>query len=220
MENSKFEIPWPVLAPLFVAAALVCAGSFPLDGCVVAFVAAHPGRTFHHAAQFFTRWGDFPPLVVYLVVSLVAARLLNRTVAIPVLKLMLYSAITGGLAANILRFLTGRARPSAKVPPGWYGMWSHGAWIGGQYQYSSFPSAHTAVAIATIIPLWLCLPARNRFLIALPATLAALCVAASRIVLNAHHLFDVLCGAWLGALLSVLICARFGLSTKKLAENR
>jgi membrane-associated phospholipid phosphatase len=57
--------------------------------------------------------------------------------------------------------------------------------------------------------LWLLLAGRTRIAVALPATLAALCVAASRILLNAHHLSDVLTSVWLGIVISALVCGRF-----------
>ncbi len=148
-------MPRPVRFILFPAGALLCAISFLFDGPVIAWVAAHPSRPIRQVAQFFTRWGDFPPIVVLLLLLLLVAWLLKRPFFTRILLLMLGSAIVGGLAANILRVLTGRARPSAKVPPGWYGLRDHGAWIAGSYGYSSFPSAHTAVAIACIVPLWL-----------------------------------------------------------------
>jgi membrane-associated phospholipid phosphatase len=206
-ENSKFEIRNSKF--LFLAGALLCAASFFFDDSVIAWVGAHPSRLVKHLAQFFTRWGDFPPIVALLLLLLLAAWLLKRPFVIRLLLLMLGSAMAGGLAANILRVLTGRARPSAAAPPGWYGFKFHGEWIAGRFEFSSFPSAHTAVAIACIVPLWLLLRGRNRFLIALPATLIALCIAASRILLNAHHLSDVLVSAWLGILISTLLCARF-----------
>jgi membrane-associated phospholipid phosphatase len=161
-------------------------------------------------ARFFTHWGDFPPIALLLLLLLLIASLLRRPFAARILLLMLGSAVAGGLVANLLRILTGRARPSTKGPPGWYGLRTHGRWIAGSYKYSSFPSAHTAVAIACVIPLWLLLPARLRLPVALPATLAALCIAASRIILNAHHLSDVLCSVWLGTAISSLLCAHFG----------
>jgi len=214
-ENSKFETRNPKtgiagIATLpFAVGALVCALSFLFDNKVIAWVAAHPSRQITQAARFFTTWGDFPPIVALLLLALLVAWLLKRPVIFRLLFLMLGSAVAGGLAANILRVLTGRARPSAKVPPGWYGLRDHGAWIAGRYGYSSFPSAHTAVAIACVVPLWLLLRPPQRFLIAIPATVIALCIAASRILLNAHHLSDVLASVWLGVLISRLICARF-----------
>jgi membrane-associated phospholipid phosphatase len=214
-ENSKFEIRNPkteIAGPatlLFAVGALLCALSFLFDNNVIAWVARHPSRQITQEARFFTMWGDFPPIVALLLLALLVAWLLKRPFAIRLLVLMLGSAVAGGLVANILRVLTGRTRPSAKVPPGWYGLRDHGAWIAGRYGYSSFPSAHTAVAIACIVPLWLLLPPLQRIAVAIPATLIALCIAASRILLNAHHLSDVLTSVWLGILISSLICARF-----------
>jgi len=194
---------------LFAAGALLCAVSFLFDDAVIAWVAAHPSHPLHRTAQFFTRWGDFLPIVALILLLLLIAWLLKRPFFIRILLLMLGSAVAGGLAANILRVLTGRARPSARVAPGWYGLREHGRWIAGAYGYSSFPSAHTAVAIACIVPLWLLLRGPRRYAIALPATLVAVCIAASRILLNAHHLSDVLTSTWLGILISTLLCARF-----------
>jgi membrane-associated phospholipid phosphatase len=188
---------------------LLCGVSFFFDNSVIGWVAAHPSPPVRSVARFFTRWGDFPPIVALLLLVLLIAWLLKRPFVIRILLLMLGSAVAGGLAANILRVLTGRARPSAKVPPGWYGLRDHGTWIAGSYGYSSFPSAHTAVAIACVVPLWVFLSPRLRLLIALPATIFALCVAASRILLNAHHLSDVLASVWLGILLATLVCGRF-----------
>jgi len=190
----------PVRITLLSAGALLCAVSFLFDNAVIAWVAAHPGHHVKHVAQFFTKWGDFPPIMALLLVLLLIAWLMKRPFFIRIVLLMLGSAMAGGLVANILRILTGRARPSAEVPPGWYGLRNHGQWIAGSYQYSSFPSAHTAVAIACIVPLWIMLPPGRRLSIALPAT---------RILLNAHHLSDVLTSAWLGIVVSCFLCARY-----------
>ena len=198
-----------VLHWLLGIGAVLCAGSFFFDSAVIGWVAAHPSPAGRTAARFFTRWGDFPPIVALLLVLILIAWLVKRPFLMRIAVLMLGCATAGGLAANILRVLTGRARPSAKVPPGWYGLRDHGTWIAGSYGYSSFPSAHTAVAIACVVPLWVFLSPRLRLAVAAPATLVALCVAASRILLNAHHLSDVLTSVWLGILLAMLVCSRF-----------
>ena len=198
--------------PFLAAGAALCGVSFLFDNAVIAWVAAHPGRQVRHVAQFFTRWGDFPPIVALLLALLLAAWLLRRPFFVRILLLMLGSAMAGGLAANVLRVLTGRARPSTAGAPGWHGLRIHGEWIAGSYGYSSFPSAHTAVAISCIVPLWLVMPRRYRVVVAVPATLAALAIAASRILLNAHHLSDVVVSIWLGILTGSLICRRWGRS--------
>jgi membrane-associated phospholipid phosphatase len=206
IRNSKMRMRGLVLSAL---GALVCGASFLGDNAVIAWVSAHPDPGVRRIAHFFTYWGDFIPIVLLLVLLLAITRMLKRAFAVRLLLLMLGSAVGGGLAANILRVLTGRARPSARVPPGWYGLRDQGKWIAGAYQYSSFPSAHTAVAIACVVPLWLLLPPRQRLLVACPATVIALCIAASRILLNAHHLSDVLTSIWLGSVISTLVCERF-----------
>ncbi len=202
------QTPRAVRLLLFAAGAAVCAGSFLWDAQVVAWVAAHSSREMSHVASLFSYWGDFLPIVGLLLVLYAIAWQMRRRFFMRILEVMLGCAVAGGLSANILRVLTGRARPSAKVPPGWYGLRDHGAWIAGKFDYSSFPSAHTAVAIACVVPLWLLLPPRGRIFIALPATLIALCIAASRILLNAHHLSDVLTLVWLGILISAIICGK------------
>src|ERR1017187_1611214 len=61
-----------------------------------------------------------------------------------------------GLAALILRVLSGRTRPSNHdVPPGFYGVWHDGHWIIGKYQFSSFPSGHAATAVGLAAAAWL-----------------------------------------------------------------
>jgi len=195
----------PVRIFLFVTGAIICALSYFFDDSVIAWVGAHPNPAVHSVARFFTKWGDFPPIVALLFLLILLAGLLRQRSAIPILLRMFGSAVCGGLAANILRVLTGRARPSAHVPAGWYGLWHHGQWIAGSYQFSSFPSAHTAVAIACVAPLWIMLARRKRLFIAVPATLLALCIAASRIALNAHHLSDVVTSVWLGILIAQLV---------------
>ena len=198
----------------FAGGAAICAASFLLDASVIAWVARHPSRSVKHAAQFFTRWGDFPPIIGLLLVLLIAAWALKRTPAIRLLLLMMGSACAGGLAANVLRILTGRTRPDSAAIPGWYGMWNHGRWIAGAYQYSSFPSAHTAVAIACVAPLWILPGVRRRIAVALPATGIALCIAASRILLAAHHLSDVVTSIWLGTWMAMAVCSRFRVGAK------
>jgi membrane-associated phospholipid phosphatase len=203
-------MPRPSVTFIFALGALLCAGSFALDGWVVAAIAgAHLSAGIRHAAQFFTRWGDFPPIVAVLLALLLAGWILKRRFFIRVLLAMLACAVAGGLAANVLRVLAGRTRPSAHVEAGWYGLRAHGRWIAGSYAYLSFPSAHTAVAVACVVPLWILLPARRRLLIALPATCLALCIAASRILLNAHHLSDVLVAVWMGSLIGIAVCRKF-----------
>jgi len=95
------------------------------------------------------------------------------------------SEITG-LAALILRILVGRTRPLADVPQGIYGVWYHGHWIIGKYEFSSFPSGHSATAVGLAAATWTVHKGWGAV-----ATLYALLVMWSRIALQCHHLSDV-----------------------------
>ena len=95
------------------------------------------------------------------------------------------SEITG-LVALILRILVGRTRPLADVPQGIYGVWYHGHWIIGKYEFSSFPSGHSATAVGLAAATWMVHKGWGAV-----ATLYALLVMWSRIALQCHHLSDV-----------------------------
>jgi membrane-associated phospholipid phosphatase len=104
-----------------------------------------------------------------------------------------------GLAALILRILVGRTRPTASVPQGIYGVWYHGHWIIGKYQFSAFPSGHSATAVGLAAAAWMIHKGWGAV-----ATLYALMVMWSRIALQCHHLSDVVASTVLAIPLAIL----------------
>lgn len=107
------------------------------------------------------------------------------------------TAIMGGLAADLLKLSIGRERPKyfdftaiADSFSGWFPLG-----VGGS-QHQSFPSAHTASAVAFAVAMcWAYPKGRTVFL-----TLAGL-VALQRIEANAHFVSDTCVGAALGWLI-------------------
>jgi membrane-associated phospholipid phosphatase len=99
---------------------------------------------------------------------------------------MMIAASVAGMTANVIRWTTGRARPNAKIESGWYGMWHDSKWVAGKYEFSAFPSAHTATmtGLATV---WLFASRRWGALSVLPG----IAMGWARIVNRAHHLSDV-----------------------------
>jgi membrane-associated phospholipid phosphatase len=104
-----------------------------------------------------------------------------------------------GLAADIVRVLAGRARPLADVPQGFYGFWHDGHWIIGKYEFSSFPSGHSATAVGVAAAAWLVHRGGGAV-----ASVYALLVMWSRIALQCHHLSDVVASAVLAIPLAML----------------
>lgn len=93
-----------------------------------------------------------------------------------------------GLTVNLIKVLVPRLRPSAgpeaSLPAGW------GNW---EYLSQSFPSGHSAAAVALALSLALLFP-RGRVVFLILATLACL----QRIIFDAHWPSDVLAGAAIG----------------------
>jgi membrane-associated phospholipid phosphatase len=116
------------------------------------------------------------------------------------------AGLATGFCAMTLRFLVGRTRPNALVPQGFYGLWYHSHWIVGHYQFSSFPSGHTAMAVGLAAALW-----RFDRRAAVFAGLFAALVAWSRVALFSHHFSDVVAAAFLGVGCARLMIGRLGL---------
>jgi membrane-associated phospholipid phosphatase len=111
--------------------------------------------------------------------------------------LFLFSSVAvSGLSADLLKYITGRARPKLYFHEHLYGFnafhWEH-AW-------TSFPSGHSATALsvamvlATLYPRW-------RF----AALIGGFLIAFSRIVLAQHYISDVIAGSFLGIVATLLL---------------
>jgi lipid A 4'-phosphatase len=108
--------------------------------------------------------------------------------------LFLFVAVaSSGLVADLVKLIFGRARPKLLFADGFYGF----TWGAGQADYWSFPSGHAATAAALAVALYLLWP-RGRALY----LVAALLVAASRIIITAHYVSDVLMGAAIGGVIA------------------
>lgn len=107
---------------------------------------------------------------------------------------MMVASSVAGLSADCLRGLTGRTRPNAEAPQGWYGVRHDGKWLVGRHAYNSFPSGHTSASMGFATVLWLVHRKRGGLLL-----LGAAAIAVSRLYLHEHHFSDVVAGTFLGA---------------------
>lgn len=112
---------------------------------------------------------------------------------------VLFAVVTAGIAAALLKFVIGRARPRLLDETGPYAF----DLFGPNASWASFPSGHTttimscAMALALLLPRW-----------RVPILLAGVFCSLSRVFVGAHYPSDVLGGVALGALASWLLARR------------
>ena len=106
------------------------------------------------------------------------------------------SVAVSGLSADIIKYTAGRARPILYFSDQLYGC----NFFHYEYEWTSFPSGHSATAfsvaivLTTLFPKW-----RLLFLF------AGVLIAFSRIFLTQHYISDVIAGSFLGIASSVLL---------------
>jgi membrane-associated phospholipid phosphatase len=196
MTNHENRRPWLWL----IAGIILVAAMFPLDDAVDGALVVPPSSPLHELAWWCSKLAE--GWVIAVVGILLAAFLAWRkkpALAANVFFVGFTSEIAG-LIALILRLLFGRTRPTAPLPQGFYGLWHDGHWLIGKYQFSSFPSGHSATAAGLVAAAWLV----NRRWGAV-ALIYAVAVMWSRIALRCHHLSDVVASAVMSVMVALLL---------------
>jgi membrane-associated phospholipid phosphatase len=183
----------PVLLALFlVLAAGLVAASFTLDQPIQQMVfVAYQGHWSHDPlVSGVSKYGDWPELMLAGGLGLFLARRLRNLRWQRILLAAMIASTLAGMTINLSRLTTGRTRPRASAEQGWYGPRHDGKWLIGQADFNSFPSGHTATAVGFAGVILFAAPAWG-----VPAMVAALAVALSRVMLGAHHPSDVMTAA-------------------------
>jgi membrane-associated phospholipid phosphatase len=156
-------------------------------------------------AEGISKGGDFPVLLGVGLLGMAGFWKLGWKRAVRVMRLMLIASALSGGVTNGIRYLVGRARPVAKVAPGWYG--PRAAFLGGSaHKFHSFPSAHTACLAGFLFPLVVLWRRRRIRMAAAVALVLILAMAWSRMQHRVHHLSDVLAGIWVGSVCALRVC--------------
>jgi membrane-associated phospholipid phosphatase len=211
--NSKRKFFLWLLAG-FAAVAL----AWQLDGNVDPALDVVGKPSLQKLAWWFSKIGEGEIVAAWGILCAVILFLMKRPdVAAKIFFVALTSEIAG-LASIIIRAFVGRTRPNAHVPQGIYGIWHDGHWIIGKYEFSSFPSGHSAVAVGLAAAAWLFNPRWGAV-----AAVYAVAVMWSRIAQESHHLSDVIASIVLSIPIAVLMKKYFASSNEiffeKLAEK-
>jgi membrane-associated phospholipid phosphatase len=178
-----------LIAVLMLAATLLVIASFLIDTPVEQGVRAANGGHWCRSplATAVSRYGDWPELMLVGGAGYLLAR---RAGSIRWQRLLLSAMIAStlaGMTVNASRLTTGRTRPRAEAPQGWYGPRHDAQWLIGKADFNSFPSGHTATAVGFAGVLLFGAPAWGAIAIAIAGLIAY-----SRILLGAHHPSDVM----------------------------
>ncbi|SKB06462.1 PAP2 superfamily protein [Prosthecobacter debontii] len=159
----------------------------------------------YHTAKALSHWGDFLGFNLLVLLGLFSMSLLlrSRFLRLVVVASILGATFTGG-TANLCRVMLGRARPCAKVAPGFYGPSL-------QSQLHACPSGHTATAFGGSLPVAVAFPPAG-----VPLVMVAGGIAWSRMQNNAHHPTDI----WLSILLATLYGIPLGLLARRMRRHR
>jgi lipid A 4'-phosphatase len=154
----------------------------------------------HDVFQFITQFGLAKGYLIitallFVLLSLAAPAIRNAEWRVAARRsarraLFIFAALAStGVVADVVKVVFGRARPKLLFADGTYGFF----WGAMRPDYWSFPSGHASNAAALAVALTLLWP-RGAVLY----VTAALLVAASRVIIGAHYLSDVVAGAVLG----------------------
>ena len=181
---------WRWWCAALILGALLLAAAFYFDANVHAWVLQQQTRNLRKSMLAVSRWGDWPSHILVGTVGAAAAYFLSSRRWVRFFVVMIVACALAGAAARVIKIAVGRPRPSVTAQGGW-----HGPSLSSKQ--NSFPSGHTAASTAFFAALFF---ARRRIgLLFLPIPLL---IATSRVLLDAHHLSDVVFAALLG-----LFCA-------------
>jgi membrane-associated phospholipid phosphatase len=197
----KAENPRASHWPLIAVGLLLIVVAFIVDKLVDNFLFLPTHQTPWQIAWWVSWLGDWPLILLVGLVGVAAFAWCRELATSRLLLLILLAGLLTGLASTVIRSTVGRTRPTAAAPQGFYGLWYQGKWIGGKYEFSSFPSGHTATWAGLAGAAWL---RRRRLGIALLAVAGV--VAWSRMALGCHHFSDVTVSIIFGLIVGGWLC--------------
>ncbi|TCD47637.1 phosphatase PAP2 family protein [Chlorobium sp. N1] len=170
-----------------------------LDRPLALYLHALDAPTWHAAFGWITRWGQSEWYLVPGIVLYFALRKTNRQLSSKGLFIFSVTAVSG-LAADLVKWILGRARPTKLFNEGVYGL----DWFRIEHAWVSFPSGHSATAFSVAAALALLYPRAAPVFYA-----AAALIAFSRMFLGQHFLSDVVAGSALGVATSLILYNRY-----------
>jgi undecaprenyl-diphosphatase len=154
------------------------------------------GRSVLDIAEFVTIWGESRWYYMILVPAFIYFWFLAKNKLWSKRIIFIFISISAsGLINMLVKWLAGRHRPSM-LEKGFFGF----NYFGVGYELTSFPSGHTVMAFSLAAAVSILFPR-----LSIPAFIAAVSIGISRILITSHYLSDVIVGAGIGILSTMIV---------------
>jgi membrane-associated phospholipid phosphatase len=147
--------------------------------------------------HFYSDLGDFPVsgLLISVVLYLVGSVFNKKHWCILAISIFLASSVAG-LSVKPGKYLLGRPRPGVEMTDRFY-FFQKENW---QNDHHSFPSGHSATAMAFGVTMAVAVPP-----LAVPSIVFSISIGYSRILLERHHFSDVFVGGMIGIVVGLIV---------------
>jgi membrane-associated phospholipid phosphatase len=186
---------WIAAIFFFVCLVLITVSYFYWD-IPLAIYCNGVNRSIVDIAQIITILGESRWYYIILVPAFVYFWFLAKNKLWSMRILFLFISISAaGLISTLIKWLVGRYRPSM-LDEGLYGF----NFFGAGYELTSLPSGHTVTAFSLAAAVSILFPR-----VSIAAFIIAISIGMTRIILTSHYLSDVIAGAGIGILSSMLV---------------
>ncbi|HEY2102235.1 MAG TPA: phosphatase PAP2 family protein [Chthoniobacterales bacterium] len=190
-ENASRWVGWIILIGLLIVAIGL---ALLVDKSVATWINGHSSRALRRFMYAVSRVGDWPGHVLAGSVMIAVAWLSGSKSWTRIFLAMLIACALAGIVARVGKIAIGRPRPSTRIEQTWNGPSLHS-------KFNAFPSGHTAASTAFFVTLLIATGWR----IGIPLLVVPLLIAASRMIVAAHYLSDVVGGFAVGIIAALLV---------------
>ncbi len=188
---------------------LIIIALFGVDRELSQFIYIHRDHPFFDFLKFITLFGVSKIYIIVGLIGFIYYKKIDENLSKVYLYILLSSLISG-VIVTILKFIFAKSRPILYHTEGLFQF----EWFKYGHNINSFPSGHSATAMAVWVGLALIFPKHKYLFISF-----AILIAVSRIGIDAHYLSDVLFGSFIGISIALLLLSKMELNFKEKSFN-
>jgi membrane-associated phospholipid phosphatase len=195
--GSKTLIKKWITAISFLICLLLIAVSYFYWDIPLAIYCKGLNRSIVDIAEIVTILGEARWYYILLILAYLPLRIIWKNKAWSMKLLFIFLSLSAsGLINMLVKWLAGRNRPINYFTHGLYGF----NFFGVGYELTSLPSGHTVTAFSWAFAVSILFPRAS-----IAAFIIAISIGMSRIILTSHYLSDVIAGAGIGILSTLLV---------------